>query len=138
MRTENQTEVTFLTTLDTTSKSSTSKGKGSKKGNNKVKKRNKEKDLSHINCFVCVVKGDNALQCPKGAEGIKGNVEEEAGVHATWEVEQEANMLVSIKEHIIHNAVGIDTSLARKEVLHDNQADISIMHPSMLSDMREI
>jgi hypothetical protein len=47
-------------------------------------------------------------------------------------------MLVSIKEHIVHNAVGLETSLARKEVLLDNQADMSIMHPSMLYDVREI
>jgi hypothetical protein len=47
-------------------------------------------------------------------------------------------MFASIEEHIVHNAVGLETSLARKEVLLDNQADISIMHPSMLSDVREI
>jgi hypothetical protein len=89
MRTENQTAASFLTTLDTKSKSSTSKGKGSKKVDDKVKKKNEEKDLSHITCFVCRVKGHYASPCPKRVQLIKGNVEEEAGVNATWEVEQE-------------------------------------------------
>jgi hypothetical protein len=138
MRTENQTAASFLTTSDTTSKSNKSKGKGSKKVDDKVKKKNEEKDLSCITCFVCGVKGHNASQCPKKTQVVRDDVEEEAGVNATWEVEQEANMFVSIEEHIVHNAVGLETSLARKEVLLDNQADISIMHPSMLSDVREI
>ena len=46
--------------------------------------------------------------------------------------------ICSYPEHIVHNAVGLEASLARKEVLLDNQADKSIMHPSMLSDVREI
>jgi len=84
------------------------------------------------------VKGHYASQCPKRAQVERGNLGEEAGVNATWEVEQVANMFVSIKEHFVHNAVGPETGLAMKEVLLDNQADISIMHPSMLSDVREI
>jgi hypothetical protein len=47
-------------------------------------------------------------------------------------------MFVSIKEHLVHIAVGLESGLARKEVLLDNQADISIMHLSVLSDVREI
>jgi hypothetical protein len=47
-------------------------------------------------------------------------------------------MFVSIKEHLVHIAVGLESGLARNEVLLDNQADISIMHSSGLSDMREI
>jgi hypothetical protein len=42
---------------------------------------------------------------PQESASCKSNVEEEAGVNATGEVEQEANMFVSIKEHIVHNAV---------------------------------
>ena len=95
MRTENQTAASFLTTLDTTSKSNTSKGKGSKKVDDKVKKKNEEKDLSRITCFVCGVKGHDASQCPKRAQVVIDNVEEEAGVNTTCEVEQEANMFVS-------------------------------------------
>jgi hypothetical protein len=138
MRTEKQTTVTFLTTLDNTSKSHTSKGKVSKKVDEKVKKKNEEKDLSCIMCFICVVKGHHALQCTKRAQVVKCNLEEEAGVNATWEVEQEANMFVSITEHLVYNDVVLEYGLTRKEVMVDNQADISIMHPSMLSAMREI
>ena len=138
MRTENRTAASFMTTLDNTSKPNTTKGKGSKKVDDKAKKKNEEKDLSRITCFVCGVKGHYASQCPKRAQILNGNAEEEAGVNATWEAEQEATMYVSIKEHIVHNAVGPETILARKEVLLDNQADISIMHPSMLYDVREI
>jgi hypothetical protein len=46
IRTENQTAASFLTTLDNTSKSNTSKGKGSKKVDDKVERRNEDKDLS--------------------------------------------------------------------------------------------
>jgi hypothetical protein len=73
------------------------------------------------------VKGHYASQCPKRAQVVKGNME--------LRVEQEANMFVSIKESIVHNAVGLETSVARKEVLIVNQANIGIMHPSMLSDV---
>jgi hypothetical protein len=55
MRTENQNATSFLTTSDATSKSNKSKGKGSKKVDDKVKKKNEEKDLSRITCFVCGV-----------------------------------------------------------------------------------
>ena len=106
MRTENQTAASFMTTLDNTTKPNTTKGKGSKKVDDKAKKKNEEKDLSRITCFVCGVKGHYASQCPKRAQILNGNAEEEAGVNATWEAEQEATMYVSIKEHIVHNAVG--------------------------------
>jgi hypothetical protein len=69
--------------LDTTSKSNTSKGKGSKIVDDQVKKKNEEKDLSRIACFVCGMKGYYASRCPKGAQVVKGNVEEEAGFNAT-------------------------------------------------------
>jgi hypothetical protein len=62
MRTENQTAASFLTTSDTSSKSNKSKGKGSKRVDDKVKKKNEERDLSHITCFVCGVKGHYASQ----------------------------------------------------------------------------
>jgi hypothetical protein len=42
-----------------------------------------------------------------------------------------------VKEHVVNNAVGKSDEIASTKVLLDNQADISILHPSLLSDVRE-
>jgi hypothetical protein len=42
-----------------------------------------------------------------------------------------------VKEHVINNAVGKSDEIASTKILLDNQADISILQPSLLSDVRE-
>jgi hypothetical protein len=56
-------------------------------------------------------------------------------VKATWEVEQVANMFVSLEEHVV-NAAGTQNQINPTEVLLDNQANISILQPSLLFDVR--
>ena len=52
-------------------------------------------------------------------------------------MEQQVNMFVTVKEHVINNTVGKSDEIASTKVLLGNQADISILHPSLLSDVRE-
>jgi len=61
----------------------------------------------------------------------------------TWQEEQEASMFLSIadtetkevQEYEINNAVQ-EQGVELTEVLLDNAANISMMHPSLLSDIR--
>jgi hypothetical protein len=51
----------------------------------KVKKKNEEKDLSQITCFLFCMRSERALHLtmPQESASCKDNVEEEAGVNAT-------------------------------------------------------
>ena len=63
--------------------------------------------------------------------------------NATWQEEQEASMFLSIadtetkevQEYEINKAVQ-EQGVKLTEVLLDNAANISVMHPSLLSDIR--
>jgi Zinc knuckle len=137
MKAEGRTAVTFVTTTEN-SKSCAPKGKKSNmKSEENLQKKAGEKDLSKITCFVCGEKGHYASKCPKKGKPPKSEDDNEADVNATWEVEQQVNMFVTVKEHVINNAVGKSDEIASTKVLLDNQADISILHPSLLSDVRE-
>ena len=65
-------------------------------------------------------------------------------VHGTWYEEQEAAMYMTTvswadEEEVIkecHNAVYATDGLSLTEVLLDNQANISIVHPMLLEDIR--
>ncbi len=67
----------------------------------------------------------------------------EAMAHATWEEEQ-AYMFVSwveeedtVKEYTVNNVVQQHRRLLPSEVLLDNQANISVIHPMLLEDVRQ-
>jgi hypothetical protein len=93
--------------------------------------------LSCITCFVCGEQGLYAIKCPKKARPAKRDDEAEVGVNAAWEVEQEANMFITLEEDVV-NTAGTQNQTNPTEVLLDNQADICIRHPSLLSGVSNV
>jgi hypothetical protein len=110
----------------------------------KQTRKKPQKDLSHIKCFTCNQMGHYANKCPKKKEQEEED-EDKAEVHGTWHEEQEAAMYMTTvswadEEDVInrecHNAVHATKRLSLTKVLLDNQANISIIHPMLLEDIR--
>jgi hypothetical protein len=100
------------------------------------------KDLSHIECFRCKEPGhySSSKDCPLHPSMQK--VESRA-VNSTWQ-EYEASIYTTVRmeeeeleEHTAMNAVHVTQGLFPTEVLLDNQANISILHPMLLSNVRK-
>jgi hypothetical protein len=58
-------------------------------------------------------------------------VQEQNRAHTTWH----AATFVTIKEVTVNNAVDGSTALKRNQLLLDNQADFSIIHPDLLTHL---
>lgn len=112
----------------------------------KQKKKRAEKkpskEMSHIKCFSCDQMGHYSNKCPN-----KNNQddEDEGEVHSSWHEEQEAGMYMimvswadneEVNDKDSHNAVHATEGLLLTKVLLDNQANISIVHPMLLEDIR--
>ncbi len=100
------------------------------------------KDLSHIECFRCKEPShySSSKDCPLHPSMQK--VESRA-VNSTWQ-EYEASIYTTVRmeeeeleEHTAMNAVHVTQGLFPTEVLLDNQANISILHPMLLSNVRK-
>jgi hypothetical protein len=99
------------------------------------------KDLSHIECFKCKQPGhySTSKECPLHPENKKNKAK--AGfVNNTW-ADAETCIFTTLQvdeleEHVINNAVHVTQGLLPTEVLLDNQANISIMHLMLLSNVR--
>jgi hypothetical protein len=97
----------------------------------------KPKDLSHIQCFKCKEYGhySTSPDCPKKQEQARAHLTTEE----TWE-EYEANVFMTvtarIAEHTINEAVHMTRTLKPTDVLLDNQADISMVHPRLLTGVK--
>ncbi len=127
---------TFSTTLDRVDEGD---GRGRRKGKKQQgeKKRtdkntdgtsnkgNRNKDKRRA-CFICDEEGHFANECPqrKQAAAVKQENDDERVAHITWE----ASTFMTFKQV---NAIGY-TGLSETKVLLDNQADISIIKPSLL------
>jgi len=99
------------------------------------------KDLSHIECFRCKEPGhySSSKECPLHPSKQKT---ESGAVNSTWQ-EYEASIYTTVRikeeeleEHTVANAVHVTQGLLPTEVLLDNQANISILHPMLLSNVR--
>jgi len=98
--------------------------KGSKK---------QQKDLSKVKCYGFGKKGHmkNSPLCPKNIEKAKKAKEEaEGGQNAFMRFKDE------IEEFVVDAAVNATKGITLTQVLLDNQADISVMHPMLLRDVR--
>jgi hypothetical protein len=100
------------------------------------------KDLSHIECFRCKQPGhySTSKECPLHPDNKKQKAK--AGfINTTW-ADNETSIFVTIyeegehEEHMINNAVHVTQGLKPTKVLLDNQANISIVHPMLLKNVR--
>jgi len=100
------------------------------------------KDLSHIKCFRCKDPGhySSSKACPLHPSKQKA---ESRAVNSTWQ-QYEASIYTTIRmeeeemeEHTVTNAVHITQGLLPMEVLLDKQANISILHPMLLSNVKK-
>jgi len=96
--------------------------------------KKEEKDQSHIECYRCKEFGHYSMskECPLHSknQAIKGK-EASGFANATWQEEQGASMFLSI----VDNETG-STPCSNGKLLLDNTANISIIHPALLSDIR--
>jgi len=105
-----------------------------------------QKDLSKVKCYRCGKKGNmkNSPLCPKNVEKEKKRQADGAGfMNATWCEEIKASMYATVrvkdedmKEYVVDMAVNVTKGISLTQVLLENKADISVMHPMMLSDVR--
>ena len=127
---------TFTTTCDRKetpkSNKNTKKRSREKKREESKKKekseRKKEKDLSNVECFACGEAGHYANSCPSRKKASEEPDSEECLAHLTWN----ANIFSTYQ---VNSAVH-EHRFGRNEVLIDNQANICIVHPSLLRDVK--
>jgi hypothetical protein len=104
------------------------------------------RDLSKVKCNGCGKKGHlkNSPQCPKNIEKEKKASQEgrDAFMNATWCEEMEAGMFVTMScedeltDYVADAVVNTTQKVTLTQVLLDNQADISVIHPMLLMDVR--
>ncbi len=80
---------------------------------------------AQVECFTCGELGHYANKCPTKKTG--NDNEENRHAHVTWD----ASTFVTCQVH----ATGMVGKFKRHEVLLDNQADVSIIHPSLLREI---
>ena len=86
----------------------------------------KDKDISEVECYACGEKGHFANKCP--SRQPKGNDDEEKHSHFTT-----ASTFVT---YHVHNAA-TQGQFKSTEILLDNQANISIVHPILLRNIQD-
>jgi len=100
------------------------------------------KDLLHIKCFRCKETGhySTSKECPLHPDNKKMKAKA-VFVNTTW-ADGDTRIFIMIQmegeleEHIVDNAVHVTQGLLPTEVLLDNQANISIVHPMLLTNVR--
>jgi len=128
---------TFTTTLDYQEKpDKPNRGKKDKrKKNNEEKKASdksseksekKERDMNKVECFACGENGHFANKCPTRQNNKEEDKERSA--HLTWNENTFTTYQV--------NAVQQNT-FGPKDVLLDNQANISVVRPELLRDVQD-
>jgi hypothetical protein len=96
-----------------------------------------KKDRSQLECWYCKEKGHFSSKCPKKKKDKeKENQAGEGLAHATWQEEIEHSMFCTVCKYTVNNAVNVTQQLKTTEILLDNQADISIVHPVLLQNVR--
>ena len=100
------------------------------------------RDLSHIQCFKCKEYGhySTSKSCPvnKKKQAEENSQDRTTFANATWQAEQEAGMFTTlevVEEHVVNKATQAQ-GLLPTEILLDNAANISVMHPMLLKSVR--
>jgi hypothetical protein len=99
-----------------------------------VGRKENKKDRSELECWYCHGKGHFLGKCPKRKKEKEAQ-DGKAQAHATWQ-ELEHSMFCTVCEVTVNNAVNAMQKLKTNEVLLDNQADVSIVHPVLLENVQ--
>ena len=106
------------------------KKKRQDKSDEESKKR--EKDLSKIKCYACGEMGHYANKCPSRQTDSNENEEQEQeetrSSHVTWN----ANTFTTYQVNAVQQK-----TFGPKDVLLDNQANISVVRPELLRDVQD-
>jgi hypothetical protein len=108
-------------------------------------KQKQLKDLSHIQRFKCKEfrHFSTSPDCPKNQEKATVNLTKEDTYCYLTSEDYEASIFttrekyVEIEEHTVEKAVYVTRELKSTDVLLDYQADISIMHPCLLTNVKQ-
>jgi hypothetical protein len=88
-------------------------------------------------CYNCQEKGHYANKCPKKKQVAltqADNQDNDSGsAHVTWH----AATFETIREVSVNNAVDSSNMLNRNQILLDNEADVSIIHPDLLKNIKK-
>lgn len=98
----------------------------------------KQEKLKQVKCYNCLETGHYANKCPHAKKSPSNKVEDDsnkelANAHVTWH----AATFLTIREVTVNNAVNTSNKLKRNQVLLDNQADVSIIHPALLTHIKK-
>jgi hypothetical protein len=110
-----------------------------------AEKKTPPKDRCNYRCWSCNKFGHlaNLKQCPNYK---KKSEDKEVNAKAMWQ-EYKSSMYTTVRwveekdetrEYTVNNAVYVTQVLAPTEVLLNNQADISIIHPMLLSNVQKL
>jgi hypothetical protein len=130
---------TFHTTLDATEKQrgNPPERKGKQKGKGKQRQQQqqggdagKKPEKDPVECFACGELGHYANTCPQRKQNKNSQDDsDDKQAHATWD----ASTFVTYQV----NATGMTGKFKTTELLLDNQADVSIVHPSLLQELQQ-
>jgi hypothetical protein len=124
-------------------------GKGRGRGVGlKTEKRNEDKiledkpkpkrDMSKVKCFNCGKKGHIAPDCPEKDPEKNEEAENKRKQYDTWEDADEKDISQELSSYVtceVYKSMEGISKFGKYDLLLDNQADVSIVHPSLLRDV---
>ncbi len=139
---------TFVTKLDMPDITQTpGKGRGHG-GGLKAEKRTEDevldekpkpkRDMSKVKCFNCGKKGHIAPDCPEKDQEEEKEAENKRKQYVTWEDAGEEDILQESSSYVtyeVYKSMEGSSKFSKYDLLLDNQADVSIVHPSLLRDV---
>jgi hypothetical protein len=137
---------TFVTKLDMPDMTQTpGKGRGcggglktEKRNEGKIPDEKPKRDMSKVKCFNCGKKGHIAPDCPENDPEENEDAENKKKQYVTWEDADEEDISQELSSYItyeVHKSMEGISKFGKYDLLLDNQADVSIVHPRLLRDV---
>jgi hypothetical protein len=93
-----------------------------------------KRDMSKVKCFNCGEKGHIAPVCPEKDHEEKKEAENNWKQYVTWEDADEEDILQESSSYItyeVYKSIEGSSKFSKYDLLLDNQADVSIVHPRL-------